>query len=367
MKIVAEKKALVAALVAVSRVVETRNTYPILANCKISADADTLSIVATDLDIEVTEHLAVRVESTGETTLPARALADICKKAPDGAEITIDTAGENTASVRYGRSRFSLATLDADSFPTLTSGELPIRFTIPADDLKRLIAKTSFAISNEETRYYLNGIYLHHHEGSLRAVATDGHRMSIYDVPCPSGAEVVAGIIVPKKTVAEIAKLIDAASAEISVEISDTKIKVTAGETVLLSKIIEGQFPDYQRVTPKANNKVAAVSRDGLLDALDRVGIMASDKGGKAVKLAFNGGTLALSVTAQDHGEASEELETSDIGETEIGFNVRYLAEEIRLVDGDTAHIAIGEASGPAIIRDPNDASGLMVLMPMRC
>lgn len=371
MKFVSEKKPLVAALTAVGRVVETRNTYPILSHAMLSVDGDQLTIVATDLDIEVTEKVAVQASEPGVVAIPARALSDIVKKAPDGAEISIETVDEHKVLVKYGRSRFNLATLEADSFPSLKSGQFTHSFEMPAADLQRLISKTAFAVSTEETRYYLNGIYLHISaavDGThvLRSVATDGHRMARLDVPCPDGAKGMPAMIVPKKTVAEIAKLIDGLET-VLIELSDTKLRITAGNTVLLSKAIDGIYPDYDRVTPKQHNKVVRLPRKDLALAIDRVSTMATDRGGKAVKLAFTDGLLTLQVTNQDHGVATEEIEiTTDIGEMEIGFNARYLQDLIGQVEDESVEIVMGDASAPALVRDPGDPALLTLCMPMR-
>lgn len=370
MKIAVEKANLSSALGRVARVVETRNTYPILANVLLDAKDGRLSLRATDLDIEITESIPAVVSVPGVTTVPAKTLASIVSKMDPGAEISLEVLGEK-AIVKSGRSRIQLATLSPDSFPDLKSGIFAHEFTIAASALLRLIGKTSFAISTEETRYYLNGIYMHAIEVNkqqvLRAVATDGHRMARCEMAAPDGASGMPGIIVPRKTVGELQKMLSGLDIDVGVEISETKMRFTIGETVLLSKLIEGTFPDYERVTPKANNKVVTLTKSGLAKALDRVSIIASDHGGKCVKFAFGESALTLEVTNPDHGTANEEIDLSDgIGDFEIGFNARYTQDILGALGTDRARFAFYDAGSPTLISDEDDPSALYVLMPMR-
>lgn len=372
MKFSIERAVFAKALSHVTRVVERRNTYPILANVVLAADPDgRLSLRATDLDIEITEPVTATVSEPGITTVPGHMLSEIIRKMPDGAEITFEET-DHSSVVKAGRSRFNLAGLSPDSYPELKSGEFTHSFEIPAKDLARIIAKTAFAISTEETRFYLNGVYLHTVEDmgemALRAVATDGHRLARCQCPAPDGAVGMPGIIVPRKTVGEIAKLIDGAET-VLVEISTNKIRLTINQTVLTSKLIEGQFPDYQRVMPKENNKHAIVAKTELDKALDRVATMASERGGKAVKLTLAEGNLTLEVSNPDHGAATEEMAVQfDPSERmEIGFNAKYLADVLHVLDGDDVRLELKEAGDPALLRsDGDDGSFLAVLMPMR-
>lgn len=371
MKFTSNAKAFSDAVTAVSRVVENRNTYPILANVLIKAEADRVSLRATDLDIEISLSFEAAVENGGQTTVPARTLSDILRKMDKGAEVLFEVTDDAHAIVKSGRSRFSLATLSPDSFPDLKQGNFARNFDMPAADLRKIIAKTSFAISTEETRYYLNGIYLHAPDVKppvLRGVATDGHRMARCGVALPDGAAGLTGIIIPRKTVTELAKLIEKVET-VGVAISDSKILVTVGNVSLLSKLIEGTFPDYERVTPKNNNKHAIVSKSELDKALDRVSTLASDKGGKAVKLSLKDGLLGLEVTNPDHGTATEEIAVQfDPGETfEIGFNGSYLANCLDVLAGKETRFEFGDAGSPTILRSADaDDDTLLVLMPMR-
>ena len=371
MKVTLERNHLLKSLGHVHRVVERRNTYPILANVLFKAVDGRVDLRATDLDIEVTERVPAMVGTAGTTTVPAHTLYEIVRKLADGAEVRLETDGNEQMVLTSGRSRFNLACLSPDSFPDLKSGTFTHSFDMPAAALRELIERTQFAISTEETRYYLNGIYIHTLEINgkpvLRAVATDGHRMARAETEAPAGSKGMPGIIVPKKTVSEIQKLLDGAEGDVTVEVSDTKIRFTLGGVILLSKLIEGTFPDYDRVTPKNNDKEMSVDRAAFATAVDRVSTIASDRGGKAVKLAMREGQLELSVTNPDHGTASEELAVSFEPESfEIGFNARYLLDIVGQIRSENAIFLFNDAGSPTLVREDGDANALYVLMPMR-
>jgi DNA polymerase-3 subunit beta len=372
MKVTLERNHLLKSLGHVHRVVERRNTYPILANVLIKASEDRVELRATDLDIEVTESVPAMVGTPGTTTVPAHTLYEIVRKLSDGAEVRLETEGGEQMLITSGRSRFHLACLTPDSFPDLKSGSFGHSFSIAAPSLRELIERTQFAISTEETRYYLNGIYFHTVESSkdgtvLRAVATDGHRMARAETDAPAGAAGMPGIIVPKKTVGEVQKLLDNVDGDVAVEVSDTKIRFTVGTVVLLSKLIEGTFPDYDRVTPKNNEKQMLVDKAAFATAVDRVSTIASERGGKAVKLSAANGQLELSVTNPDHGTASEELAVDfDIDAFEIGFNARYLLDIIAQIRTENAVFLFNDAGSPTLAREEGEARALYVLMPMR-
>lgn len=371
MKVTLERNHLLKSLGHVHRVVERRNTYPILANVLMTASAEGLALRATDLDIEVTETVPAMVGTAGATSVPAHTLYEIVRKLADGSEINLETDGADQMQITSGRSRFFLSCLSADGFPDLKSGEFSQTFSMKASELGELIERTQFAISNEETRYYLNGIFFHAvEEGGqaiLRAVATDGHRLARADMDQPDGAKGMPGIIVPRKTVAEIQKLLDGVDGEVDVEVSDTKIRFTVAGVVLLSKLIEGTFPDYERVTPKNNDKEMKVDKATLATAVDRVSTIASDRGGKAVKLAISEGTLELSVTNPDHGTANEELPVSfDEDGFEIGFNARYLLDIVSQIKTENAIFMFNDSGSPTLVSEDGEARAQFVLMPMR-
>jgi DNA polymerase III subunit beta len=312
------------------------------------------------------------VSQPGAVTVPALLLHDIVRKLPDGAEVELKRdADKERLTITAGSSRFALQTLAAEDFPDLAGGEFPHTFEVPAHELKRLIDKTRFAISTEETRYYLNGIYLHiapHGERTvLRGVATDGHRLAQLDLDTPSGAEGMPGVIIPRKTVSELQRLIEAGEGGVMVSVSPAKVRFVIGNVTLTSKLIDGTFPDYQRVIPQGNDKDLRVPNAEFMSAVDRVSTIASERG-KAVKLAINGNKLVLSVTNPEGGSATEEVdvEFSGTAPLEIGFNARYLLDIAGQLDSETAHLRLADAGAPTIVRDGDDQTALYVLMPMR-
>ncbi len=371
MKVTVERAALLKSLSHVHRVVERRNTIPILANVLVRAEQAKLAFKATDLDLEVVETIPAEVSPAGVTTVPAHMFYEIVRKLPEGAQIALEAAGDRAVmSIRAGRSRFTLQTLPESDFPDLAAGDFTHRFTLPAGDLKRLIDKTQFAISTEETRYYLNGIYLHTagsgKDMKLRAVATDGHRLAQFELPAPAGAEGIPGVIVPRKTVGEVQRLIESSEGEIAVELSQSKVRFTFNDVVLTSKLIDGTFPDYSRVIPLGNDKVLEVNKREFEQAVDRVSTVASERG-RAVKLALSPGRLVLSVTNPDSGSATEELEVGyDAEPVDIGFNSRYLLDIAAQLEGDTAVLKLADPGSPTLLADKEAKGALYVLMPMR-
>jgi len=384
MKVTVERAALLRSLGHVHRVVERRNTIPILSNVLLRAESDGLRLKATDLDMEVTDLVPADVPQPGATTVPAHMIYDIIRKLPEGAQVSLEVSETGAMQIRSGRSRFTLQTLSENDFPDLAAGDLPHRFVLPASDLKRLIDKTQFAISTEETRYYLNGIYLHaaatgSGETALRAVATDGHRLARIEMPAPRGAEEMPGVIVPRKAVGEIQKLIEDGSASVGIELSQTKIRLTfdaasasgdeaapSGGVVLTTKLIDGTFPDYQRVIPTANDKRLTVEREDFAKAVDRVSTISSERG-RAVKLTLGDRRLTLAVNNPDSGNAVEELDVDyDATPLEIGFNARYLLDIAAQLEGETALFRLADPGSPTLIQDREGAPALYVLMPMR-
>jgi DNA polymerase-3 subunit beta len=371
MKVTLERAALLKSLSHVHRVVERRNTIPILSNVLLVAEGGAMQLKATDLDLEVVESTPAEIGGGGSTTVAAHTLYDIVRKLPDGAQVSLEGGGEGTQlTVRSGRSRFVLQTLPAADFPDLAAGEFPHRFELKAADLRRLIEKTQFAISTEETRYYLNGIFLHtldvEGEQRMRAVATDGHRLARVEIPAPAGSTGMPGVILPRKTVGEIQKLLDDAEAAVTIELSASKVRFTVGPVVLTSKLIDGTFPDYARVIPTANEKRLIVERGDFAAAVDRVSTISSERG-MAVKLSLSDRRLVLTVTNPDSGTATEEIEVDyDAEPLDIGFNSRYLLDIASQLDGDTALLRLADPGSPTVVQDREGAPALYVLMPMR-
>jgi DNA polymerase III subunit beta len=371
MKVTVERAELLKSLGHVHRVVERRNTIPILANVLVKADRGKLSLKATDLDLEVIDSTAAEVSPGGSTTVPAHMFYEIVRKLPEGAQIILEGSGDRAVlSLRAGRSRFTLQTLPESDFPDLAAGEMSHSFKLGAADLKRLIDKTQFAISTEETRYYLNGIYLHSagtaKAAMLRAVATDGHRLAQVELPLPEGAAGMPGIIVPRKTVGEVQRLIETGEGEIAIELSAGKIRFTIGNVVLTSKLIDGTFPDYARVIPVNNDKSLIVDKKDFEAAVDRVSTVSSERG-RAVKLSITGGRLVLSVTNPDSGSATEEIEVEyGADPLDIGFNSRSLLDIAAQIEGEVAVLKHADAGSPTLIQDKDAKGALYVLMPMR-
>jgi DNA polymerase-3 subunit beta len=370
MRVTLERSNLLKSLNHVQRVVERRNTIPILSNVLLKADDGTLTLKATDLDLEVTETTPAAVEQSGATTVPAHMLYDIVRKLPDGSEVMLSISEDNGLSLMAGRSQFRLQMLPESDFPDLTAAEFSHTFRMGCTDFKTLIDRTQFAISTEETRYYLNGIYFHcvEDEGAmmLRAVATDGHRLAQAQTSAPDGCEGMPGIIVPRKAVGEVQKLLDDPDASVTVELSDTKIRFTVGNVVLTSKLIDGTFPDYNRVIPAGNDKELVLDRATFASAVDRVSTIASDRG-RAVKLSISDGQLVLSVNNPDSGSAEEEIAVGYSAEPlDIGFNSKYLLDITNQLTADEATFMLADPGAPTLIREKTQAGALYVLMPMR-
>jgi len=371
MKLVVERGELLRALGHVTSVVERRTTIPILSNVLLKASGQAVQFKATDLEREVSDEAPCDVSQPGAVTVPAHILHDIVRKLADGAQVEIKRdADKERLTIRSGHSRFALQTLAPEDFPDLAAGEFSHKFEIAAKDLKRLIDKTRFAISTEETRYYLNGIYLHTAARGkapmLRAVATDGHRLAQAELPCPKGATDMPGIILPRKSVHELHRLIEASDDTVSVGVSASKARFEIGTITMTTKLIDGTFPDYGRVIPKGNDKKLKVSNAEFMSAVDRVSTIASERG-RAVKLSINGDKLVLSVNNPEGGSATEEI-TVDYDSTplEIGFNARYLLDIAGQLESETAQFQLADPGSPTMVKDDSDDGALYVLMPMR-
>lgn len=373
MKLSIERSALLKAVGQAQSVVERRNTIPILANLLLDAEGSGLSVRATDLDIELVDKADAHVEKAGSTTVSAMTLNEIVRKLPDGALVSLSAdAAAARLNVTAGRSSFSLATLPKEDFPHMASPDYSSNFSIGSNVLRRLFDKSKFAISTEETRYYLNGVYFHVATGSegqkvLRCVATDGHRLARIDAPLPAGAEDMPGVIVPRKTVGELRRLLDEDDVQIAVSVSETKIRFATPGITLTSKVIDGTFPDYARVIPTANTKRLEVDATEFAAAVDRVATVSPERS-RAVKLTLDQDRLVLSVNAPESGGAAEEELTVAYGDDrlEIGFNAKYLIEIAGQVDRENAVFLFNSANDPTLMREGSDPSAVYVVMPMR-
>ncbi|WP_020041997.1 DNA polymerase III subunit beta [Salipiger mucosus] len=371
MKVSIERAVLLKAVSQAQSVVERRNTIPILANVLIEAEGDTVSFRATDLDIEVLDRAPAQVERAGATTVSAVTLHEIVRKLPDGALVQLaDDAASGRLTVTAGRSNFNLATLPREDFPVMASSEYSSNFSAKAEVLRRLYDKSKFAISTEETRYYLNGVYMHVAESEegrvLRCVATDGHRLARIDAALPAGAEEMPGVIVPRKTVNELRKLLDDDEMDIAVSVSETKVRFATPDITLTSKVIDGTFPDYSRVIPMGNTRRLEVDAKEFAKAVDRVATVSSERS-RAVKLQLDEDRLVLSVNAPDSGAAEEELAVAYGDEPlEIGFNAKYLQEIADQVDRENAVFLFNSSGDPTLMREGSDTSAVYVVMPMR-
>jgi DNA polymerase-3 subunit beta len=371
MKVSIERSALLKAMSQAQSVVERRNTIPILANVLIEAEGNSASFRATDLDIEVLDKVNANVERAGATTVGAHTLHEIVRKFPDCAEgARSDDGTSGRLQISAGRSNFTLATLPREDFPIMASAEYEINFNAKANILRRLFDKSKFAISTEETRYYLNGVYMHVAEGEkgqmLRCVATDGHRLARVDASLPENATLMPGVIIPRKTVGELGKLLNDDDVDIAVSVSETKVRFATATIQLTSKVIDGTFPDYSRVIPTGNTKRLEVDANEFAKAVDRVSTVSSERS-RAVKLALDEDRLILSVNAPDSGAADEEVAVS-YGEEplEIGFNAKYLLEIAGQIDRENAVFMFNSSGDPALITEGEDSSAVYVVMPMR-
>jgi DNA polymerase-3 subunit beta len=382
MNLTIDRSELIRGLSHVTSVVEKRTTIPILSNILLRATgAGGLTLRATDLDREVEEGVRADVSTPGAVTVPAHTLYDIARKLPDGAQISItydastDDGRAGRVVFKAGKSRFTLATIVASDFPDLSPGDLTHRFELQAADLKRLIERTRFAVSTEETRYYLTGIYLHPAKvdnaaggaPTLRTVATDGHRLAQAEMPLPAGAEGMPGVILPRKTVHEVVRLLEVPDTAVSIAVSEAKIRFEVGTVTLTSKLIDGTFPDYQRVVPKGNDKILKVKTAPLAAAVDRVNTIASERGA-AVKIELSDGRMVLSSKGgEGAGSASDEVEADySAGNLEIGFNAKYLLDILSQGEGEALEMRLADPGSPMVVHDPARAGAMYVLMPMR-
>ena len=376
MKLTIERAALLKALGHVQSAVERRNTIPILSNVLISASDGRVGFSATDLDMQIADSSPANVDANGQVTAPAHTLYEIVRELPEGADVTLSYTREDPRlEVRAGRARFNLPVLPAGDFPAMTADGLSAPIGIDTDDLIRLIDKTRFAISTEETRYYLNGLYLHvlvdNGRQTLRAVATDGCRLALAEMPAPDGYDGAPGVIIPRKTVNEARRLMDDAGESVTIGVSAQKVRFGFDHAALVSKVIDGSFPRYQEVLPRQNNRVVTVDNALFAAAVRRVATISTEQS-RPVRLAIESGHMTLTVRNIDASQAVEELEVDYEGEPfEVGFNARYVLDVAAQIGGDIAEFRFAEqvvvgGLEPTLVLDPTDAGVQYVLVPMR-
>ncbi|MES2961946.1 MAG: DNA polymerase III subunit beta [Pseudomonadota bacterium] len=360
------KQVLLKAIANVNGAVEKKNTIPVLQNIKIEAKDDKVVLLATDMDILVTSSFESDMKTSGSTTVPAQMFFDIVRKIPDGSSVMISQDSPTIMQIKSGKSKYSLPCIDASEFPNLSEGELSEEIEVEAEKFAKMIDKTRFAISNDETRYYLNGLFLQALQKDsgfeLRTIATDGHRLALSFLV--SDLKAPFGVILPKKSVAEIRRIIDG-SKKVKIAVSRVKIKITTDQATIVSKLIDGEFPDYDKVLPKNNTQIAVINRRNFFDCVDRVSTVATDKH-RSVKLIIENGKMSLQVNTNDGSFAYEELDVNYSGERiETGFNSRYLLDIIGQIDKEELLMRFKDGASPALI-EAKDMSSVFVIMPVR-
>lgn len=364
MKLVATREALLKPLQAVIGVVERRQTMPILANVLLVAKNDKLAITATDLEVELVATAAVDVQTGGEVTVPGRKLLDICRALPDGAEINISQSGEKLI-VKSGRSKFSLTTLPAAEFPTIEDINAGQSLQLPQETLRRLLDKTHFSMAQQDVRYYLNGLLLETGKKHLRAVATDGHRLALCQVEVPGGKLPEQQVIVPRKGVLELQRLMTG-EGNLNLELGSNHIRIQLDGIRFTSKLIDGRFPEYERVIPQDTSNALGADRQLFRAALQRTAILSNEKY-RGIRLTIHSDTVVLQAHNPEQEEAEEELAVSYSGaDIEIGFNVNYLLDALGAIDSEQVSLALVDGNSSCLLRQPDSDDCKYVVMPMR-
>ncbi len=372
MKLTIERSVFLKALSHGQSVVERRATIPILSHVLLNATPMGLCLMTTDTDLALIETVPAIVMEPGTTTVSAQMLFDIVRKLPEESTVELTLLPETgQLNLKGGRSRFNLSCLPPEDFPQLTQGELPCHFSLPIPTFKKLLDRAKFAMSTEETRYYLNGIHLHTMERdgqkTLRSVATDAHRLAYIEVPMPQGAEDMPGIIIGRKTITEVRKLVDETTAEVMISLSPSRIEFAFENAVLSSRLIDATYPEYEKAIPVGNDKTVIVDARTFAAAVDRVATVSNDKV-RAIKVNLSHNMLTLSAASHDLGNAMEEITVDFSHDTpiEMGFNARYLLDIAQQIDEDEAQVVLSDGNAPAIIRGMKDKEATYVLMPMR-
>jgi len=365
MKISANRDDLLKPLQQIVSVVERRQTLPILANVLIAVKDKQLSLTATDLEVELRTSAPVEFSGETEFTLPARKLMDICKALPESAPITLDIEGEK-AVLRSGRGRYSLGMLPAQDYPSIEPAKASEKFILPVGVVKRLIDKTQFAMAQQDVRYYLNGLLLEIRPGRVRAVATDGHRLALCDAAFDSATGMDLQVILPRKAVIELGRLLVDSDAEAQFEISNSHMRVNLGHSSFTTKLIDGRFPDYERVMPSGETSLMLADKDSLKQALARTAILSNEKY-RGIRFRLSDGLLHLQAHNPEQDEAEEEIEVDYRGaEMTIGFNVGYLLDVLGALDGDQVQMDVIDSNSSSLVTQKGSNECRYVVMPMR-
>lgn len=365
MKISIERENLLTALQAVANVVERRQTLPILSNVLISVEREEIVVTATDMEVEAMAKTGAEVSEAGQTTVPGRKLFDICKSLPAQAQLTLEEK-EGKVRIMAGRSRFMLSTLPANEYPSVGFSGDEKTFSIESATLAEIIARTQFAMAHQDVRYYLNGLLLEAEKHTLKAVATDGHRLALCERNVDTGVEPLTQIIVPRKGVAEISRLANHAAETLTIGLTGNFIRVRSGNQSLTVKLIDGKFPDYERVVPKGGTRTVTAERELLRAALQRTSILSNEKF-RGVRLQLTDNLLKASAHNPEQEEAEEEIAVSYDGEPmEIGFNVSYLLDVLGVLDSEKIKIALSDSNSSCLLSNPDEPGSQYVVMPMR-
>lgn len=365
MKFTITREALLKPLQTVGGVVERRHTLPILSNVLLQVDKDRLVLTGTDLEVELTAIAVPESTENGEITLPARKLVDICRALPEGARLAVEVDSDR-AILRSGRGRFSLVGMPASDFPVAEPGAGTLSFAVSQQVLKGLMERTLFCMANQDVRYYLNGMLLEMGNARLRTVATDGHRLAISDSSCDDLAGAIRQVILPRKGVLELSRLLENSEAECQLQVGSNHFKAQIGDVTFTSKLVDGKFPDYERVVPRAGDKVVVADKAALQQVLQRTAILSNEKY-RGVRLHLKPALLRAIVNNPEQEEAEEELEVDyDGSEFEIGFNVSYLLDALNAVTQERVNLAMSDANSSCLITGLEDTGSRYVVMPMR-
>ena len=360
-----QREALLKPLAQVVNVVERRQTLPVLANLLAQVRDGQLSLTGTDLEVEMVARSAVDDAQDGEITIPARKLFDIVRALPDGSKVAVSQSGDKI-TVQAGRSRFTLASLPANDFPSIDEVEATERVTVPEAALKELIERTAFAMAQQDVRYYLNGLLLDLRENSLRCVATDGHRLALCEAPLPAGAQTRKQIILPRKGVLELQRLLEGGDREVELEVGRNHLRMRREDVTFTSKLIDGRFPDYDAVIPIGADKEVKVDREVLRAALQRAAILSNEKY-RGVKLEISPGQLRIVAHNPEQEEAQEEVEAdTKVDGLSIGFNVTYLLDALSALREEHVIINLRDANSSALVREASHERSRHVVMPLR-